>query len=56
MSYWEQFSDEELKKLHAYWTKEGRVRRTKQERAIAKSNADAIVKEQTIRFERKWLG
>lgn len=52
MSYWEQFDDEKLAKLLKFWRKEARTRRTKQERAIAHSNAEAIVKEQTRRYER----
>lgn len=53
-TYWEQFTDDELVEKLRFYRKEARTRRKKQERAIAHSNADAIVKEQAKRHERRF--
>jgi len=53
-AHWEQFDDKELERQLKFYRKEARTRRTKQERAIAHSNADAIVKEQAKRHERRF--
>lgn len=54
MSYWDGLTDEELEKRLWEERKRARFSRERRDKAIARSNVEAIIKEQVRRYERKF--
>lgn len=54
MSLFDSLSDDELKQRLEHEQNRSRRALSKQERAIAHNNVKAIIREQVIRFERRW--
>jgi hypothetical protein len=54
VSYWGRLTDDELEKRLWEERKKARYAKERRDRVIARSNIEAIIREQTRRYERKF--